>query len=162
MSATYSSEISYPLVLSESPSSNSKSGVTDGAGEPGGDGITTRPEGLSMGSAPSAPKTGAESALPYVDSTIAQGAKNVNLGGMIELVVNCLLGKIIPLRRAPDMRPPIWVVQVPLWAFQPRRRILRVRVPAMRTSTSFFPKGCNSPRRWLMISSQEIVYHRQR
>lgn len=51
-----------------------------GAGVPGGDGITTRPEGLSMGSAPSAPKTGAEPALPNIEYNIALSIHSVNMG----------------------------------------------------------------------------------
>lgn len=67
--------------IEESPSGNSKNGVTDGAGQASGAGVTAGPEGLSSGASPSAPNTGAEPVAPVVDVTIAQESDSVNPGG---------------------------------------------------------------------------------
>ena len=64
--------------IEESPSSNSKNGVTDGAGQASGAGITAGPEGLSSGASPSTPNVGIEPVAPVIDSTIAQDADSVN------------------------------------------------------------------------------------
>lgn len=61
--------------IEESPSSNSKNGVTDGASDSGKVGFTAGPEGLSRGGNPSA--TNAEP-TPLLNESIAQTPPVVN------------------------------------------------------------------------------------
>lgn len=65
----------YYVRKEESPSSNTKNGVTDGVREPGKAGITARPEGLSEGGNPSA--TSAEP-TPLFNNIISNSAAEVN------------------------------------------------------------------------------------
>lgn len=61
--------------IEESPSGNSKNGVTDGASDSGKAGITARPEGLSEGGHPSAEKT---EPMHSFNSSIRHLEQNVN------------------------------------------------------------------------------------
>ena len=61
--------------IEESPSSNSKNGVTDGAGNSGKAGVTARPEGLPEGGNPS---TMNAEPTPLFNNSISQTAPGVN------------------------------------------------------------------------------------
>lgn len=65
--------------IEESPSGNSKNGVTDGA-VTSGDGLTARPEGLSVGATPSATKNGTDPAAPSFATTVSQSEPVVKSG----------------------------------------------------------------------------------
>lgn len=68
--------------INESPSGSSKSGVTDGAENIDGAGVTARPEGLSEGNAPSTSQNEVKPAFPFVDTTVPQDTAGVNAQDM--------------------------------------------------------------------------------
>lgn len=68
--------------INESPSGSSKSGITDGAENIGGAGVTARPEGLSEGNAPSTSQNEVKPAFPFVDTTVPQDTAGVNAQDM--------------------------------------------------------------------------------
>ena len=68
--------------INESPSGSSKSGITDGAENIDGAGVTARPEGLSEGNAPSTSQNEVKPAFPFVDTTVPQDTAGVNAQDM--------------------------------------------------------------------------------
>lgn len=68
--------------INESPSGSSKSGITDGAENIDGAGVTARPEGLSKGNAPSTSQNEVKPAFPFVDTTVPQDTAGVNAQDM--------------------------------------------------------------------------------
>ena len=68
--------------INESPSGSSKSGITDGAENIDGAGVTARPEGLSEGNAPSTSQNEVKPAFPFVDTTVPQDMAGVNAQDM--------------------------------------------------------------------------------
>lgn len=68
--------------INESPSGSSKSGITDGAENIDGAGVTARPEGLSEGNAPSTSQNEVKPAFPFVNTTVPQDTAGVNAQDM--------------------------------------------------------------------------------
>lgn len=68
--------------INESPSGSSKSGITDGAENIDGAGVTARPEGLSEGNAPSTSQNEVKPAFPFVNTTVPQDTAGVNAQNM--------------------------------------------------------------------------------
>lgn len=80
--------------INETPSGNSKSGVTDGGRTSAGDGFTARPEGVYEGNNPSASnQNDAEPMSPNLDYIVAQKAENVKNGGSRDILSEVLFGK---------------------------------------------------------------------
>ena len=80
--------------INETPSGNSKSGVTDGGRTSAGDGFTARPEGVYEGNSPSASnQNDAEPVSPNLDYMVAQKAKEVKNGESRDILSEVLFGK---------------------------------------------------------------------